>query len=167
MKEGKSKTVFRGVAGSIDKIAFACCTFVIVIFLYDQLFANMNMWLFIIPMALIEAYLLLFCLIPEEYCFTSESLEIHHRFRKTMVIPYGLIFNSDSERNDTSLNITKSSNVKVYYASGNKKRVKICRLKEVDLFVELLQEKCSVLKKELESKTEIEKIIGDTESNKE
>lgn len=159
MKEGKSETVFHGVAGSIDKVAFVCNTFVLVIFLYDQFFANMNMWMLIIPMALIEVYLLLFCLLPEDYCFTAESLEIHHRCRKTMIIPYSSIFDSDSERKDTSLNITKSNSVKVYYASGNKKRVKICRLKEVDLFVELLQEKCSVLKEEFESKTEIEKII--------
>lgn len=159
MKEGNSKTVFHGVTGFIDKISFACSTFALAIFLYDQFSANINMWLLIIPMALIEAYLLLFCLLPEDYCFTSESLEIRHRFRKVMSIPYDSIFDSDSERRDSSLNITQSNGVKVYFETGNKKRVKLCRLREVDLFVELLQEKCSVLKEELESKTEIEKII--------
>lgn len=159
IQEKKRGIIFHGTVGGMEKTGFVCNTFILLVFLYDQLFGNMDMWMLIIPAVLIEIYLILFCLYTEDYCFGKTALEIRHRLKKTTFICYDSIFDIDQERQDAFLNVTGSNSVKLYYTIGKKKMFKICRLREVERFVELIKANCSVFKEESLDNTKIEEGI--------
>ena len=154
-----NKPVFRGKVGTIEKVAFVCNSFLLIVFLYDQLFAQLNLLLLIFFLALIELYLIFFGLFPEEYCFSTDSLEIHRKFRKTVIITYNSVFNMDSVVKDKFINITQSSSVKLYYEDEKKKKTIICRPFDAVRFVEMVKERCEEFKEE-PRKTDIDKLIG-------
>ena len=131
-----------GESSTFDKGAFICDVIMIGVFLWTQLFYQMNLLFLIIPLSLIGIYLVLFCVLPEKYHFEEDALEIHHKFRKTVKIVYASVFNYDSTVKDSFINIFQSNTVKVYYSVNTKKRVTLCTPKDVSTFVETLKWNC-------------------------
>lgn len=133
----------RGEASGIDKGALVCDLIMLGILLWNQLRYGMNMLFLIIPLALIGVYLVLFGMVAETYCFTKNSLEIRHKFRKTVEIPYETVFNYESSTRDSFINITQRNLVKVYHTVGTKKKLAVCRPCDVESFVNALRTNCS------------------------
>ena len=129
-------------SSTFDKGALICDVIMIGIFLWTQLFYQMNMLFLIIPLTLVGIYLVLFCVVPEKYHFGEDALEIHHKFRKTVKIAYESVFNYDSTTKDSFINIFQSNSVKVYYTVETKKRAILCTPKDVSSFVEILKWNC-------------------------
>ena len=100
------------------------------------------MLFFIIPLALIGLWLVLFCIFPETYRFVEEELQITHKFKKTITVSYTSVFNFDSVSRDGFINLLRSNRVKVYYTQGKKRRVIICTPRDVEGFVETLKINC-------------------------
>lgn len=132
----------KGEAGGTEKAALACDIIILTIFLWDQLWYGLNMLYLIIPLVAVGLYLVLFCLVPEEYCFTDESLRILHRFRKVVSIPYISVFNYESSVKDSFVNIGRSNKVKLYYELFGKKKAVLCRPRDVETFVEAIKKNC-------------------------
>ena len=137
------KLTIRGEASLSDKGALICDAIMLGISAWNQIYYGMDMLFLIIPLTAIGIYLVLFGIIPETYCFVEGMLQITHRFRKTVEIPYESVFNYEAKSHDTFINITQSNLVKVYYLIGTTKAVAICRPRDVDAFVEALKENCN------------------------
>ena len=133
----------RGEANGMDKGALVCDVIMLAILLWNQLRYGMDMLFLIIPLALIAVYLVLFGMVPDTYCFTKDSLEIVHRFRKKVKIPYETVFNYESSARDSFVNITQRNLVKVYHTVGTKKKLTACRPCDVESFVDALRTNCS------------------------
>lgn len=134
--------IFQGEPSNIDKGALACDLVVVCIFAWNQIYYEMNMLFLIIPLLFLGMYLILFGMVAEKYHFTSTSLDIRHRFRKTVTIQYPDIFNYEATSKDMFINIAQSNRVKIYYMQANKKKVLICMPKDVASFVETLKWNC-------------------------
>ena len=112
----------------------------------------------IIPLALLGAYLLFFCVLPEKYCFTQSSLEIRHKAKKTVVIPYESVFNYEATAKDSFINIFQSNRVRVYYET-QKKKVAVCMPVDVATFVETLKWNCPEFFDDQQVKTKLESLF--------
>ena len=141
VKAVKQLTI-RGQASGTDKAALVCDVIMLAVFLWNQIRYGMDMLFLIIPLALIGMIIVVFGIIPERYCFTETSLEIAHRFRKKLNIPYDAVFNYEAAGRDSFINITQHNMVKVYYTAGGKKRVSVCRPCDVETFVDALKNNC-------------------------
>lgn len=146
----------KGEAGNTEKAALACDVIIFAVFLWDQIRYGLNMLYLIIPLAAIGLYLAIFCIVPEEYCFGDDSLRIQHRFRKTFLIPYVSVFNYESSAKDSFINISHSNKVKLYYELCEKKKVVLCRPRDVETFVEMIIKKCPEFREESDNKKRIE-----------
>ena len=102
-----------GESSLLDKGALTCDLVMLGIFLWNQIRYGMDMLFLIIPLVLLGIYLLLFCVYPEEYFFTDAGLEVHHKFRKMVVIPYDAVFNYEASSHDSFINILQNNKVKV------------------------------------------------------
>lgn len=129
-------------AGKYEIGAFACDAALLAIFFWNELRYGMNMHFLTVPLFLIGVYFVVFQLIPERYCFTENALEIRHRFRKTVRIPYDAFFNFEASARDSFINILRDNSVKVYYTAGKSKRATVCRPRNVDGFVDALKTYC-------------------------
>jgi len=154
---------FPGEASMVDKAAFICDLIMLGIFICNQMLYGMNMLFLIIPLVLVGLYLLLFCVISEEYCFTYESLEIRHRLKKTVTIPYDSVFNYEASVRDTFINITQSNKVKVYHESLGKKRCTLCTPKDVTSFVDVLKKNCPEFHEESKETSALEVFLKNKE----
>lgn len=141
--EEKNRLMLAGETSFSDKGVFVCDLLLLGVFIWNQFIYKMDMILLIIPLLLIAIWIAVFALTPENYCFTDSSLEITHKFRKTLQISYENVFNYDASTRDKFLNILQKNEVKVYYytATGNKRAV-LCSPKNVGAFIEMLWEKC-------------------------
>ena len=146
----------KGEAGKTEKAALVCDMIILAVFLWDQIRYGLNMLFLIIPLAAIGLYLALFCVVPEEYCFSEDSLRIQHRFRKPVSIPYASVFNYEASAKDSFINIGRSNKVKLYYELRGKKRAALCRPRDVETFVETLIKKCPEFREEPGGKSSIE-----------
>lgn len=143
MKKTMNKEItIRGEASGMDKGALLSDVIILGILLWNQLRYGMNMLFLIIPLTLIGIYLILFGMVPDTYCFTKDSLEIVHKFRKRVKIPYETVFNYESSARDSFINITQRNLVKVYHTVGNKKKLTVCRPCDVESFVDALRTNC-------------------------
>lgn len=122
--------------------ALVCDLFMLAIFFWNQIVYGMDMLVLIVPLTLIGLWLLFFCVFPETYRFTEEALEITHRFRKTVIVSYGSVFNYDAESRDGFINLLQSNRVKIYFTRRKKRQVVICTPRDVDGFVETLKNNC-------------------------
>ena len=141
MNNDKCLTI-QGESGAGEWGALICDSIMLAIFLWNQLYYGLNMLFFILLLAAIAVYLVLFGILPELYNFDENALSISHRFRKEKQIPYESVFNYDASKRDGFVNILQSNNVKVYYytAKGDK-AVALCKPRDVDTFLEMLKEK--------------------------
>ena len=147
---------FVGESGGFDKGALACDVIMLAIFLWIQTVYQMDMLFLIIPLVLLGVYLVLFGVLPETYMFTEDSLEVQHKFQKTIRISYDSVFNYDESVKDSFINIFQSNRVKVYYMIGRKKKVILCTPKDVSSFVETLKWNCPEFYDNLKEKSSLE-----------
>ncbi len=125
-----------------DTAALICDVFLLCVFIIDQIFYGLDMWFVILPLVLIGLYLLLFGVFPEKYIFTRESLDICNLVYKTASIPYKNVFNMEATGKDGFVNLLRQNKVKVYYTSGNSKKLSVCRPRNVDEFTDKLKKRC-------------------------
>lgn len=151
-----------GESSHLDKGTLACDLIMLGIFLWNQICYGMDMMFLIIPLALLGTYLLLFCVYPEEYCFADTGLEVHHKFRKTVVIPYDAVFNYEASSHDSFINILQSNKVKVYYAQARQKRMIQCLPRDVESFVEALKWNCAEFHEDKQEKSKLEVFFNNT-----
>ena len=147
---------FKGETGNFEKTALVCDIIMLVIFIWDQIRYGMNLFFLIIPLVVIGVYLIVFCMMPEEYCFSESVLMIQHRFRRAVLIPYESVFNYESSARDSFVNIGHNNKVKLYYQVDDKKKAVICRPRDVESFVEAVRMKCPEFCEELDKKSRIE-----------
>lgn len=131
-----------GETSSADKGALVCDLLMIGIFTWNQIRYGMNMLFFIVPLVLIGLWLASFALIPEIYHFTASALEITHKFRKAVKIPYEWVFNYEASVHDSFVNILHRNTVKIYYTEDGKKRMVLCRPRDAEAFVDALKANC-------------------------
>ena len=143
MNKPVRKVELPGESSGLDKGALVCDLLMLGIFLWNQIRYGMDMLFLIIPLTLVGAYLLLFCVFAETYCFAETALEIQHRFRKTVAIPYDCVFNFEASAHDSFINILQSNKVKVYYTQGKGKKTIVCMPRDVETFVETLKWNCA------------------------
>lgn len=136
--------VFKGKPAGFEIFALVCDLIMLSVLILTHIRYGVNMLFLIIPLILIGIYLVLFCVIPEEYCFLDNTFEIRHRFRRTVMIPYDQVFNYEATASDSFINIGQSNKVKIYYQVNNKKSTLICRPKIVESFVDVLKLKCPI-----------------------
>ena len=141
-KEMKTLVSIPGESSHADQGALICDVLMLVIFLWNQLYYGLDMLFLIIPLALIGIYLGVFCVITETYCFTETALEIRHPIRKTVRIPYDTVFNFDATAHDAFMNLLQSNKVKLYHTVGQRKRLTICRPRDIMTFTDALKQKC-------------------------
>ena len=153
----------QGEAGGLEKSALACDAFMLGILGWNQIRYGMDMLFLIIPLVLVGIYLLLFGVIAEAYYFINDSLEIRHRFRKTIAIPYDAVFQYEAQAHDSFINIAQSNKVKVYYAQGHKKSVVLCRPEDTELFVETLKWNCPEFHENPKEKSRLEVFFSSNE----
>ena len=143
-----SSPVIRGEAERSVIGALVCDAVLLGILLWDQIFYGMNMWFAIIPLLVIFLYLAYICFFPEEYCFTETSLEVRRLFCKTACIAYDGVFGLETKSRDRFVNLMQDNKVKVYYTSGSKKKMVICRPRDVYAFAEEMKKRCPELSEE-------------------
>ena len=132
-----------GETNVADKGVLFCDLLMIGMFTWNQLRYGMDMLFLIIPLVLIGIWIAIFGLIPESYRFADLTLNVVHKFRKTLQIPYEKVFNYEATSHDTFINILRRNTVKVYYyTAAGKKRVALCSPRDVETFVEVLRAKC-------------------------
>ena len=166
MEESKRiprQLVLAGEAGHAEKGALACDLIMLGIFVWNQIAYGIDMMFLIIPLALLAVYFVMFGLVAEEYRFAEAALEIQHRFRKTVVIPYDAVFNFEASARDSFINIVQSNKVKVYHAQGTQKKMTMCTPKDVATFVETLKWNCPEFHEEPQEKSKLEVFFGDKE----
>lgn len=152
-----------GESSAADKGALACTIIMLGIFIWNQIVYGMDMLICIIPLALLAVYFVLFGLFAEEYCFAETALEIRHRFRKTVEIPYGAVFNLEASARDSFINIVQSNKVKVYHLQGKKRRMTLCTPRDVATFVETLKWNCPEFHEENQEKSKLEVFFSNEE----
>ena len=140
----------------MDKCALLCDCFMLAICIWNQFRYSMNMLFLIVPLTLIGIGLIIFGIVSEQYHFTETTLEITHRFRKKLVIPYASVFNYEALARDPFLFITQQNTVKVYYSVGNKKRMFMCRPKDAPTFVEVLRNNCVEFHADAQKKSKLD-----------
>lgn len=148
--------LIKGESGNTEKAAFVCDVIMLTVFMWIQIRYRMNMLYLIIPLILIGLYLFFFCIIPEEYCFTEDSIRIFHRFRKAVEIPYETVFNYEVTKNNSYINIGLNNKVKLYYQINKKKKALICRPRNVESFVDLVIKNCPEFHEDSDNKKRIE-----------
>lgn len=156
----KCNLTLSGESSNIDKGALVCDLIMLGVFIWNQIFYEMDMLFLIIPLVLVGIYLVLFCIMTDEYCFTESSLEIRHRYRRTVLITYDSVFNFDASAHDSFINILQSNKVKVYYTESKKKRMILCRPKDVASFVEALKQNCPEFSEEKREKTKLDVFLN-------
>lgn len=134
--------IFKGETGGMDKGALVCDLLMLAICLWNQVRYGMDMMFLIVPLALIAVYLVMYGCVPEEYCFAESALEIRHRFRKTVCIPYDAMFNFEASERDSFINISHSNRVKLYHTAGKSRRLTVCRPCDVGGFTDMLKRMC-------------------------
>lgn len=150
------KIAIQGESSFLDKGAFVCDLVMLGVFLWNQIRYGMDMLFLIIPLALLGTYLLLFCVYPEEYRFTDAGLEVHHKFRKMVVIPYDAVFNYEASSHDSFINILQNNKVKVYYTQEKQKKMIQCLPGDVESFVEALKWNCAEFHEDEQEKSKLE-----------
>ncbi len=155
-KKTTDPIIIHGETGIAEKGALACDVFMLIIFLWNQLRYGMNMLYLIIPLVFIGLYLVLFYLKPEEYYFTNEAVEIHHKWRKTRFIPYDSVFNIDSSVHDSFINLLQNNWVKLYHLKNDKKALTICKPHDVETFVSIIKDRCPEFCEEDTEKSRLE-----------
>ena len=154
---------FRGESSNSDKGALICDLVMLCIFLWNQIRYGMNMLFLIIPLALLGVYLALYCVWPEEYCFTERSLTVRHKFRKSMEIPYEAVFNYEASSKDSFINIHQSNRVKIYYTKEKKKKAILCMPKDVASFVDTLKWNCPEFHEDPKEKSKLDVFFDSDE----
>ena len=151
----------KGESGFAEKVSFACDVFILAILLWDQIRYGLNMLYLIIPLIIIGAYLFFFCVIPEEYIFSNESLVINHIIRKPVKIMYDSVFNYEASKRDGFINIWQSNRVTLYYQKANSKMAVVCRPCDVETFVELIKTNCKEFQETIIGHSQIEVFFDD------
>lgn len=159
MKTENYLEFFKGKSGLFEKIALICNSFLCVLFLYDTIFSEIRLLFVLIPIIIIEAYIIIFCILPDKYCFTNDHIEILHFLKKTIKIDYVDVFNMDAEIKDNFINITKNNEIRIYYTNKSKKRSIVFKTKESIKFVDAIKKYCPVFKETVESNTNLNKIL--------
>lgn len=147
---------FRGESSASDVGALVCDLIMLGVFVWNQIRYGMNMLFLIIPLALLGIYLLLFCVLPEQYHFSEALIEVRHTFRKTVSIPYDAVFNYEAASRDSFINLLQKNRVKIYYFQNKKKKVMICMPRDVASFVETLKWNCPEFYEEPNEKSKLE-----------
>lgn len=132
---------FPGEVSGVEVGALACDLLMLGIFLWDQIVHRMDMLFAIIPLTLIGLWLF-FWVFPETYRFAEEGLQITHKFKKTVTVPYGAVFNYEATARDGFLNLLQGNRVKLYYTQGKKRLAVTCLPRDVSGFVETLKTNC-------------------------
>ena len=141
--ESADALVILGQINRIETAALVCDVLLLCVFVVDQVFFSLNMWLLILLLLIIGLYLFLFGLFPERYIFTPEALEIRNLIYKSGSIPYNDVFNLEITRRDRLINLVQQNKIKVYYyTTGNNKKLVICRPRDVDSFSEEMRKRC-------------------------
>lgn len=144
----------------ISGIVGLCCTVtMIAVFLVIQTFYHDDMTFIVLPLIAIGLLIIYFCLIPFEYVFGPEQLEIRQKLHPTQKLSYDDVYYLESKSQDRFLNITTDNEIKVYYKKGRGRRLTICNPKDVDTFVSELKKHCAALHEQCEARTELEKIL--------
>lgn len=156
----KQMPIIPGEASRADLGALVCDIIMLVIFLWNHIYYKMNMLFLIVVLVFVGIYISIFGIVPERYCFSANALEITHRFRKKICIPYEAVFNYDASARDTFVNLLQSNTVKVYYTAGTKKKLMVCRPRDAELFTELLRAKCPEFQPEPGKHTGVEVFIN-------
>jgi len=153
----------QGGYNGFDTGALVCDLVMLGICVWNHVCYGLNMLFLIIPLVLIAVYLILFCMLIEEYHFTEASLEIRHKIRRTVVIPYKSVFNYESSARDSFINIHQSNRVKVYYMRVGKKKVIHCMPRDVSTFVEILKWNCPEFHEDVIAKSKLEVFFNGKE----
>ena len=139
------RIVIKGKVQTLDVIAIACNAAMLVLFLWIHIVYRLDMLFMIVPLTILEIYLFFFCLLPYEYVFCGNGLEIRHKLWKTQVVQYASVYDYEAHVKDEFLNVTENNEVKLYYRNERKYRMIKCYPSDVEYFVSQLKGHCSAL----------------------
>lgn len=154
-EEKLNTLIVKGEVSRIDIGALTCDLIFLGIFIYNQIFYNLNMWLLILILIVVGLYLAFFGVFPEKYHFTEKTLEIRHLFYKVASIPYEAIFNLDVKGKDNFINLLQDNKVKVYYTVKKTKKMIICKPQNVFVFENELKKRCPEFEEDNKSRLKV------------
>lgn len=154
-KDAEAPLVIGGEVSRGEVGALICDILMLGVFLYNQIFHDLNMWYVILPLLMIGIYLVFFGAVPEKYYFTETALEVRHLFYKVVRIPYTTVFHLEATQKDDFVNLLQENKVKVYHTKKEAKRLTVCRPRDVHTFAEELKKRCPEFKDGQESKLDV------------
>lgn len=152
--------MIKGKVQAWDILVVCCDIVMLVLFLWIHVIYQFDMLFVIIPLIILGGYFGFYCLVPYEYIFNTECLEIRHRFYKAQLIPYVSVYEYEMRTKDGFLHVTENNQVKLYYQEKKKYRFVRCNPGDIEMFVTLLKKRCEKLHSKKETKTRLEKLIN-------